>query len=231
MRFKMILTSSLSKKIFMSIAGLVWTGFLLIHLLGNLQLLNSNPDPFNKYSYFLTHQTGEFIYLAEFLLVFFLLTHLVYGIWVQIGNWRARPQGYSMVTWAKGKSRRSFGSVTMIYTGVLIFVFLIFHLLHFKYGNVTMYTPEGYTHQIPNLYQTVIEFFQNPWNVAFYVIIMVLIGFHLSHAFWSAFQSLGLGSKWFTSFIYTLGVLYAIFVAFGFVFLPIWIYFTRGGAL
>jgi len=231
MRFKMILTSSLSKKIFMSIAGLVWTGFLLIHLLGNLQLLSSNPDPFNKYSYFLTHQTGEFIYLAEFLLIFFLLAHLVYGIWVQIGNWRARPQDYSMVTWAKGKSRRSFGSVTMIYTGILIFVFLIFHLLHFKYGSVTMYTPEGFTHQIPNLYQSVIEFFQNPWNVAFYVIIMVLLGFHLSHAVWSSFQSLGLGSKWFTSFIYTVGVLYAIFISFGFVFLPIWIYFTRGGAL
>ncbi len=231
MRFKMILTSSLSKKIFMSIAGLVWVGFLLIHLLGNLQLLNPNPDPFNKYSYFLTHQTGEFIYVAEFLLVFFLVSHLVYGIWVQIGNWRARPQGYSMVTWAKHTSKRSLGSVTMIYTGALILIFIVVHLLHFKYGSVTMYRPEGYNYDIPNLYQTVIQFFTKPLNVLFYVIIMVLIGLHLSHGFWSAFQSLGLGSKRFTQFIYTVGVLYAIVIAFGFVFLPIWIYFTRGGAL
>ncbi|NOX90181.1 MAG: succinate dehydrogenase cytochrome b subunit [Calditrichaeota bacterium] len=231
MRFKMILASSLSKKIYMSIAGLVWSAFLLVHLLGNLQLLNPDRDPFNKYSYFLTHQTGEFIYLAEFLLAFFFITHFLYAIWVQIGNWRARPHGYSMVRWAKNTSKRSLGSVTMIYTGALVLIFLVLHLIHFKYGEVVYYTPKGYTHQIRDMYFTVMEFFKNPVNVFFYVAVMVLLGFHLSHGAWSAFQSLGLSGKRFTPFIYTIGVLFAIVVAVGFVFLPLWIYFTRGGAL
>jgi len=232
MRFKMILASSVAKKIYMSIAGLVWVLFVTVHLLGNLQLLNSNPDPFNKYSYFLTEQTGEIIYVLEFLLVFFLVTHFVYAIWVQIGNWRARPQGYSMVRWAHHTSKRSIGSVTMIYTGLLILVFIVIHLINFKYGTVYTYTPYGFTHPIRNLYKTVIEFFQNPWNVAFYVVIMVLLGFHLSHAIWSSFQSLGLGSKNFTPFWYAVGVIWAIVIAFGFVFIPLWIYFTHtGGAL
>ena len=230
MRSKMILTSSVSKKIYMSIAGIVWTLFITIHLLGNLQLLKSDPDPFNKYSYFLTEQTGEIIYVVEFFLAFFLLILVVYGIWIQIDNWLARPKGYSMVRWAHHTSKRSIGSVTMIYTGLLILLFIIIHLFNFKYGTVYMYTPQGFTHPIRDLHKTVILFFQNPWNVTFYVVMMAVLGFHLSHAIWSSFQSLGFGSKRFTPFWYGVGLIWSIIVAVGFIILPLWIHF-RGGAL
>ena len=213
----------------MGASGLMLCGFIVIHLIGNLTLLNPDRDPFNKYAHFLTQQTGNAIYVAEFMLATVFVIHFVYAIIIQIGNWCSRPSRYKKVTDQKGKSRKSLGSVTMIYTGITVLIFLVLHLLHFKFGKIVMYTPHGYDHEIRDLYAVVYSYFSDFWNVVFYTIVMILLGFHLSHGFWSAFQSLGLYGKRFTSVVYGIGSAFAIFMALGFVFLPTWIFMITGG--
>lgn len=227
-RFSTTLVSSLGKKIFMGFSGLMLSGFIIIHLLGNLALLNPDRDPFNKYAHFLTHGLGNAIYIMEFALALVFLIHLIYAIYIQIGNWMARPTRYKVVTNAKHTSRKSWGSTTMIYTGAIIITFTILHLFHFKYGEVVMYTTADGQY-IRDLYALVYQFFGNVWNTIFYIVVMVMLGFHLSHGVWSAFQSLGINGKRFTPAIYGLGTIFAIVLAAGFIFLPVWIYYLTGG--
>ena len=222
--------SSLGKKIFMGFSGLMLCGFIIVHLIGNLTLLLPDRDPFNKYAHFLTSDLGNLIYVAEFLLASIFLVHFVYAIIITLENWRARPQRYKMVTDAKHTSKKSLASRTMIWTGITIIVFLVWHLLHFKFGEMIMYTTaDGKI--IRDLYIVVYQFFGNIINVVLYILVMALLGFHLSHGFWSAFQSLGLNGKRFTPFIYGLATIFAVVMAVGFIMLPLWIYITTGGAL
>ena len=228
-RFSTTLFSSLGKKIFMGITGLMLSGFIIVHLIGNLALLSPDRDPFNKYANFLTHGLGNAIYFLELALVMVFLIHLVYAVYIQIGNWMARPTRYKVVNNAKHTSRKSWGSVTMIYTGVIIITFTILHLLHFKYGEIVMYTTTDGQY-IRDLYGLVYQFFGNIWNTIFYMVVMVLLGFHLSHGAWSAFQSLGINGKRFTPLVYGLGTVFAVVMAAGFILLPVWIYYLTGGA-
>jgi succinate dehydrogenase / fumarate reductase cytochrome b subunit len=205
-------------------------GFIVVHLIGNLTLLLQDRDPFNKYANFLTSEVGNVIYIAEFLLAFVFLVHFVDAIVITLDNWRARPQKYAVVRDAKHTSRKSLASRTMIYTGIIIIVFLIWHLLHFKFGEMIMYTTaDGKV--IRDLYVVVYQFFGNIINLILYIAVMTLLGFHLSHGFWSAFQSLGLNGKRFTPFIYGLAVIFALVMAAGFIVLPIWIFIISGGVL
>ncbi|MEJ2055146.1 MAG: hypothetical protein P8X42_14620, partial [Calditrichaceae bacterium] len=179
--------------------------------------------------HFLTQQTGSLIYIAEVLLAAFFVIHIIYAIIIQINNWRSRPSRYKKVKGQKGASRKTFGSVTMIYTGIILIIFLSVHISQFKFTEMTMYTPKGYDHQIGNLYAVVYSYFSNFWNVVFYISVMVLLGFHLSHGFWSAFQSLGFYGKRFTPIAYGIGSAFAVFMAIGFLFLPVWIFMLTGG--
>lgn len=230
MRFSMSTFSSLGKKIFMGFSGLMLCGFIIVHLIGNLTLILQDKDPFNKYANFLTSEVGNVIYVAEFLLASVFLIHFFYGIMVTFDNWRARPQKYKVVRDAKHTSKKSLASRTMIYTGIIIIIFLVWHLLHFKFGEMIIYTTaDGKV--IRDLYIVVYHFFGNIINVVLYIAVMTLLGFHLSHGFWSAFQSLGLNGKRFTPFIYGLATVFALVMAVGFIVLPIWIFVTAGGAL
>lgn len=230
MRFSMSTYSSLGKKIFMGFTGLLLCGFIVVHLIGNLTLLIPEKDPFNKYSHFLTQDLGNAIYMAELILAAVFLIHFFYAIVVTLGNWRARPQRYAVVKNAGHTSKKTIASSTMIYTGLVVITFLVWHLLHFKYGEIIMYTTAD-GRVIRDLYTLVYQFYGNIVNVVLYILIMALLGFHLSHGFWSAFQSLGLNGKNFTPFIYSVGILFAVLMAVGFIFLPAWIFFLTGGAL
>jgi succinate dehydrogenase cytochrome b subunit len=229
MRFSMSAFSSIGKKIFMGFSGLLLCGFIVVHLIGNLALLSQDKDPFNKYANFLTSEVGNVIYITEFLLASVFLIHFIYAILVTIDSWRARPRRYEIVKDAKHTSKKTFASKTMIYTGIVLIVFLIWHLLHFKFAEMILYsTADGKI--IPDLYRVVYQFYGNIINVVLYIIVMALLGFHLSHGFWSAFQSLGLSGKRFTPFIYGLASVFALLMAFGFIVLPVWIFIISGGA-
>lgn len=221
-RFSTTLVSSLGKKIFMGISGLMLSGFIVVHLLGNLTLLSPDRDPFNKYADFLLN-LGTAIYVAEIILASIFVIHFVYGIYVTIGNWRARPINYKMVTNAGHTSKKSIASSTMIWTGLLVLIFTILHLLHFKYGAIYMYTTADGMY-IRDLYETVYRFFANELNVIFYVVVMILLGYHLSHGVWSAFQSIGINGKSFTPIIRWIGYAFAVVMAAGFLGIPIFVY-------
>jgi succinate dehydrogenase / fumarate reductase cytochrome b subunit len=229
MKFSKSIMTSLGKKIFMAVSGLALSGFIVVHLVGNITLLSPDRDPFNKYAHFL-ESFGLVLYMAELILAAIFLIHFIYAVIIQIGNWRARPKRYSNVTNAKYTSKKSFASVSMIYTGILIIVFTILHLLHFKYGEIIMYTTKDGLF-IRDLYALVYQFFGNIWNVVFYITVMIFLGFHVSHGVWSAFHSLGISGARFTKFTQRLGYVFAVLMGFGFLFLPVYIYFVTGGVL
>ena len=229
MRFSMSIFSSLGKKIFMGITGLTLSGFIVVHLIGNLALLNPDKDPFNKYAHFLQN-LGTALYVAEFFLVAIFLIHFFYAIFVKVECWLARPKRYSIVKNAGHTSKKTYFSTTMIWTGLVIITFTVLHLIHFKYGEVIMYTTkDGMV--IRDLYTLVYSFFSNIWNVIFYVVVMILLGFHVSHGFWSAFQSLGISGARFTKLAQQFGYVFAVIMGVGFLFLPVWIFIEAGGLL
>ncbi len=222
--------STIGKKILMGATGLALVGFVIVHLAGNLLLLSPNPDHFNRYAHTL-ESMGALLYVAEAGLVFLFLAHIYSGITVYWCNRRARPQSYKKSGRAGGVSRKSSSSTSMIWTGLILFAFLIWHLWEFKYGAGV---EQGYAVQlgsevVRDLHRLVVESFQKEYVTLLYVLVMILLGFHLRHGFWSAFQSLGLYHPRYTGLIYGSGVVLAVLLAVGFLFIPVWIYFLGGG--
>ncbi len=206
----------------MALAGLFWILFLIIHLLGNLTILTGRPETLNLYSHKLI-STGPLLYLLEGLLAGALLLHIVYGVTVFWDKRRSRPQRYERLRSKGAPSKENISSLTMIYSGVLLFIFLIVHLANFKYGPV--YTVEYNGEQVRDLYRLVVEVFHQPLYVLFYVGIMILLFSHLRHGFWSAFQSLGLAHPRYTPLIYGIGIVLALLLGLGYIMVPIYVYF------
>jgi len=226
MQLTQIFGSTIGKKLLLGITGLSWTGFAIAHLIGNLQLLNPDPTPFNIYAHFLT-SLGGILYLAETILAIALLVHIGLAIKVTLENRRARPIKYAKSKSAGASSKRGLATASMIFTGLLLALFIVLHIMNFKFGTVYMTTVDG--EQIRDLYRTVHEYYANPLNTFYYGFMMLLIGVHLSHGAWSAFQSLGLNGKRFTPFIYKAGFALSVAVSAGFVIIPIYIHFIMGG--
>ncbi len=177
--------SSILKKQLVGVTGLLLCGFLMTHLLGNT-LIFVGPDAFNLYAHTLT--SNKLIYLAEAILGAIFLSHLAMAIYLTIENKHARGDQNYYIKTRTGRGS-TFASSTMPYTGVLILVFLVLHLLQFKFGPVYMTSVGGV--EMRDLYKTVVEYFQSPLNVLWYVFAMLVAGVHVSHGFWSAFQSIG----------------------------------------
>lgn len=221
------LASSVGRKILMSLTGVVMFGFVVGHLVGNLQLLSGDADIFNRYGHFLV-SLGGLLVLVELFLIACLVIHVVTALQIVWGKRKARPQAYASQKSAGGKSRKSLGSSTMIYTGLLVLVFIVIHVRTFKYGPAEA---EGYVTtidgvEVRDLHRLVVEKFQQIEWVVGYVAAMILLGVHLSHAFWSAFQSLGFYHERYTPVLYSAGRALAVLISLGFLIIPIWIYFS-----
>jgi len=218
--------SSVGKKILSGITGLALCGFVIAHLAGNLLLL-VGAEPFNEYTRFLTtFAHGFFLPVAEVGLIVLFLTHAGTGIWVYLDKRGARPVGNAKKGNAGGPSQKTLSSRTMVITGLFLFAFLLVHVWAFRLGPAEA---EGYVttldgHESRDLYRLVIETFQDERVVAAYTFFMLLLGFHLRHGFWSAFQSLGANNPKYMPLITTIGVIFAIVMAIGFLSIPIYIY-------
>jgi len=223
--------SSIVKKMVTGVTGLALFIFVAVHLFENLLLLSNNPDLYNGWAHFL-FSFGPLLYVIEAILLLFFVVHIGSALFVHAEKRRARPVPYRTVGAAGKPSRRTVSSQTMIYTGLVLLVFLVWHVLSFRFGpNVA----QGYVTQLDgrperDLYRLVVDFFSNLWNVVIYVGVMVFLGFHLRHGFWSAFQSLGLYHRRWTPIIYTTGLVVALALGVGFIFIPIWIYLQQLGA-
>jgi succinate dehydrogenase / fumarate reductase, cytochrome b subunit len=218
-----ILTSSIGKKLLMSLFGLFLIIFLLVHLGINLSLiLADSREPFNKAAYFMG--TNVIIKIMEIVLFGGFLLHMFYGVLLQIQNWLARPRRYRIENY----SQTSFFSKFMIHTAAIITVFLIIHLFNFYFkakffGEVPLVIYDGKEYH--DLGILVIEKFKSGSIVIFYIICFLFMAFHLLHGFQSAFQSLGLEHKTYTPVIKAFGVVYTVLVAAGFVLIPLYVYF------
>ena len=134
---------------------------------------------------------------------------------------------------SKGKpSKKNWSSSTMIYTGAVIGIFLVIHLLDFRFGPGINDGNVAYVGGKPvkDFYTLVAQRFSHLGGALFYIAVMIFLGFHLRHGFWSAFQTLGLTYPRYSGIIYSIGVAFAILLGFGFFLIPLYFYFT-GGAL
>jgi len=221
--------SPIGKKIITGITGLGLTIFVLVHMTGNLSYFSSDPQAYNAYSHFLTQGIGALIYVIEIGLLAFFVFHIITGIQIYLGKRRARNVGYDKYQSSGKPSMQSLSSRTMIVTGLILLVFLVIHLWSFKYGPGL---EEGYVvtvdgEPIRDLKRLMTEKFQEPLYAFGYPFVMLLLGFHLRHGIWSAFQSLGAMNPRLTPVVYGLGGLLAVLIAVGFLVLPLYIFFTH----
>jgi len=200
--------TSIGKKLMMAATGISFCGFLLLHLAGNLTVYRSE-EMLVAYSEKL-HALGILLTLAELGLLFLGLVHVLTGSLLFFENLTARPIPYAVKKSAGG---RTIGSATMPYSGFLILVFVVIHLLNFHFVDRTDRT----------IFRIVADTFSSPGYVVGYVAAMIVAAIHVSHGFWSAFQSIGASHPKYAPLIRGLGILFSFLVAIGFGSLPIYI--------
>lgn len=228
------LTSQVGRKLLTGITGLFLVLFLVAHISGNLSLFSADKSAFNKYGAFL-HGFGVLFYLIEIGLGLIILVHAYIGISIALRKRAARKGGYAVAASKGGPSKQSISSRTMIITGLVMLLFIVIHLLQFRFGPGVA---DGYVQtvdgrELHDLRRITVETFSNPMWVAFYVGCVLLVGFHLRHGVWSMLQSLGAMRPRASAAIYSLALLVAIVLAAMFILLPVWLYYLslKGGAV
>jgi len=201
--------SSIGKKLIMAITGLCFCSFLAIHLAGNLTLYGGS-DLFSTYAEHL-HQLGPLITIVEWGLLLSAVIHVITGITLFYQNQMARPVGYKRDKSAGG---RTIGSATMPYTGVLLLFFIIIHLIEFHFADKIDQT----------MYQIMLSTFSNPVKAASYISVMIIAAFHISHGFWSAFQTLGANHPKYMPLIKGTSTAFSLIVGIGFSSIPIYMF-------
>ena len=202
------LGTSVGKKLMMAVTGLGFCGFLAGHLAGNL-MIYAGKDAFNSYAEHL-HSLGPLLTLAEIGLLIFAAVHILTGAFLFYQNFKARPVRYSVNKRAGG---RTLGSATMPYTGFILLLFIIFHLLNFHFVDKTNTT----------ISQIVSSSFAKPGYVFIYTFAMIVAAIHVSHGLWSACQTLGANHPKYTPFIRGASIVFSLIVGIGFGFIPVYV--------
>jgi succinate dehydrogenase / fumarate reductase cytochrome b subunit len=211
-----VLFSSITKKFVMALAGLFLLTFLPLHLIINLMLLKSEPGPFNTAAHFMA--TFPLIKIMEVVLMAVIIIHISWGVLLQIQNWLARPVGYV----SGNKSEISFFSKFMIWTGASVFTFLVLHFFNFYFIKLGIVkgNPEDFYSVAHNL-------FKIPAYDIIYLTCFTLLGFHLFHAFYSAFQTLGLNHRIWSPVVKVVALIYAVVIPAGFASISITLWLFR----
>ncbi|EKO32307.1 MULTISPECIES: succinate dehydrogenase cytochrome B subunit, b558 family [Leptospira] len=183
------LRSSIGRKTLVAATGLVYFGFVVVHMLGNLQIF-LGQEKINAYGQSL-RDIAPLLWVARIILIVSFIIHVFYAIKLSIENKQARPIPYVK----KNTVQASLASRTMALTGLLIFSFIVYHLLHFTLGvtnpdHFAMTDAKG-RHDI---YTMVVLGFQNPIVSGSYIFAMFLLASHISHGVQSVFQTLGLSA-------------------------------------
>jgi succinate dehydrogenase / fumarate reductase, cytochrome b subunit len=218
------LSGSIGRKVFMSLTGLFLISFITIHLTLNLFLIFDDSGlMFNHAAHFMA--TNPMIKIMEPLLALGFIIHIIWAAWITLDNMRARPQGYAsgdklLKWWAPSKN--------MFILGAMILVFLVLHLFNFWVkmqftGDPLLNKATGEAGEMHNAYALVSNLFINfPLYDIIYIIAGILVGLHMSHGFWSAFQTIGLNNTQWTSRLKFLANLLGILFAIGFSAIPIY---------
>lgn len=216
--------TSISRKVFTALAGLFLMTFLAVHMSTNLLMLKSDDGAaFRQAVDFLV--TNPLIKVMEVVLFSGFIIHILLSLFVTIRNWIARPVSYKVAP----KSRTYFMSKYMFHTGIMIFIFLLLHLWHFFAIKIGWKPQMELMADKHDFYPLAIYLFQQPLFSVFYLISFVFLGFHLSHALQSGFQTLGLHHNKYTPAVKIISTVYAIIIALGFSAIPIYFLFIYGG--
>src|SRR5262245_48676182 len=211
------LASLVTTKLIIGVTGLLLFLYLILHIAGNL-LVFFGRDFFNNYSHALV--SNPLVVPVEIGLLLVFLIHLFRAIGMTLQNRAARPVPYRVKKLAGGTSQKSLASSTMIATGLALLVFVPIHVKMFKYGTEYLYGEPA----IRDLYRLEVENFSSPLAVGFYVLAMIVVGFHLWHGVPSSFQSLGLAGPRFTPAVRKLGKAFAVLIAGGFIVIAVWVF-------
>ncbi len=217
------LAASIGRKFLMSITGLFLVAFIAVHLTLNLLLIfDDSGELFNLGANFMA--TNPAIKIMEPVLGLGFLIHILWSFYLEYQNWRARPVKYNKKNMS-GSS--TWASRNMLILGSLVLVFLIIHIMNFfwviKFEPHTMNSVVVGGEHMEDTYTLVSDLFKG--SVAyciFYIIGGLLLGLHLSHGFWSAFQTLGLNNKYWMKRWHVIGYAYAVIVAVGFSSIPLY---------
>jgi succinate dehydrogenase / fumarate reductase cytochrome b subunit len=217
------ITSSIGKKLLMSLAGIFLILFLLVHMGVNLLVIVvDDPMVYNKLAHFMG--TNILIKIFEIVLFGGLLLHILYALILQVQNWIARPKRHSRYNF----SNTSFFSKFMIHTAAITGVFLVIHMVDFyikaKFGHAEEILHNGILYH--DFATEITLKFKKLEFVIFYLLSFLFLGFHLIHGFQSAFKTLGLHSAKYAQLIQILGLIYTIIVVAGFAVIPLIIYLT-----
>ncbi|MDA8079685.1 MAG: succinate dehydrogenase cytochrome b subunit [Nitrospiraceae bacterium] len=216
-----ILKNSVGRKLVMAVTGFGMIAFVIAHLLGNTTLY-SGPDGINAYAGAL-HSCGVFLWTFRLTMAVMLSLHVFFGIQLTLENRAARPQAYTVTNYRAS----TFAGRNMIWTGLLIGVFLLYHLLQFTL-QVTDPEIAAVRHPDalgrPDVFTMVALSFRKAAVAAVYVCAMAALGLHLGHSIQSSLQTLGLNSERTFPAITKGGIIAAILIALGFVSFPLVIY-------
>ena len=215
--------SQIGRKFITGLTGVALMLFITGHLVGNFLLLGDGTA-FNIYGHKL-ESLGILLIFIEIVLITITLFHAIIGISIAMEKSRARPKGYEKQVSRGYESRMSAASKSMIWTGLLLLLFIVFHVVTMKYGPRYETPIDGV--MMRDLYRLTVDTFKNPLYVILYTAIMLMLWTHLRHGFWSAVQSLTLMRPSNEKSIRFFGKCYATAMGFGFIFLPLWIYFMK----
>jgi succinate dehydrogenase / fumarate reductase cytochrome b subunit len=213
--------TSIGKKYLMGFTGLIWAGFVLSHMLGNMLILVS-ADAYNKYGHGIV--TSGILIPAEIVLTLAFVVHVIMAVLLTIENRKARGSRYAVTP--AGDKGGTLASRTMAIQGSLVLAFVILHLITFKYGTYYETTVNGVT--MRDLHRLVVEVFHQPGYVLWYCVALIVLGFHLRHGVGSIFQSFGLKNDHYAPMIQKIAIAYAAIVILGFLSQPFYVFFIAG---
>ena len=213
--------SSIGRKIVMALSGLFLVSFLLLHFAVNFVSVFS-PDAYNVASEFMgTNFAVQFI--MQPLLILGVIVHFVMGIYLELQNNRARKVKYAMY---KGQSNSSWMSRNMIYSGLVVLLFLAVHFVDFWFPEM-QYKYVDKLSDAQRYYPELVEEFHNPVRVVVYVLSFIALALHLLHGFQSSFQSVGLSHKKYTPVLKTISIWFAYLIPIGFIFIALFHHFSH----
>jgi succinate dehydrogenase / fumarate reductase, cytochrome b subunit len=201
--------SSIGKKAIMALTGLIGVAFVIGHMIGNLQVFQG-PEKLNAYAEML-RAFPALLYFARAVLLGAVILHVIAAYQLSRMSWESRSQNYER--WKPVSS--DYASRTMRWSGPILLLFIIYHLLDFTFGTVNPDFVPG------DVYHNMISSFTTWYVTAFYIVSMLALGLHMYHGIWSMFQSLGLNSPKYNAYWKNLAVVITGIVVVGNIVMPL----------
>ena len=206
----------IGKKVVMAVTGVILFGYVVGHLLGNLQIYSADLDQLNRYAAFLHDPSrASLLWGVRIVLLLAVAIHIVASLQLWKLKRAARPIGYVK----KDDVPSAYAARTMMWSGPIIAAFVVFHILHLTVGSVLPLQELGPNQ--PNVRANVIAGFQHPAVAGFYVVAVLMLCLHLYHGLWSMFQSVGLSHPRYTPGLKRFAAICAILIAAGNISIPI----------